>query len=56
MVSEQMIKAAKEGQEMVSMCVCWCQNLYLKEACYSISNVLREVPLRKRILHVLTFQ
>lgn len=31
MISEQMMKASKEGQEMVSMCVCWYQNLYLKE-------------------------
>jgi len=26
-----MMKEAKEGQETVSMCVCWYLNLYLKE-------------------------
>uniref|UniRef100_A0A8C6IPX0 Uncharacterized protein n=1 Tax=Melopsittacus undulatus TaxID=13146 RepID=A0A8C6IPX0_MELUD len=59
MVSEQMIKAAKEGQEMVSMSVCWCQNLYLKEISLLLKHSFtcaEKSPLRKRILHVPTFQ
>lgn len=31
MISEQMMKAAKKCQEMVSMCVRWYLNLYVRE-------------------------